>query len=291
MHSSPDRRTVLRASGVALLGGLAGCLETGALDGSSESPTDSPTLTPRGTPAATGTYADAPSGPESYPDRPDELTRESVVEYVRTYEHARVTNLLHEPDVADLHVECTGVHDTAAHGGHYALAHCTGYANYEDGLHADWGQRPALFFVAPTLTVRIEDLEDHYFHCSEVFAADDSSENFAAVCEGGDAAYEAYNVHPEPQTLSVTVAFLGDGGSETVLERTYEMGPAGGLRQGSVTYRKGTYRVTAALADGPEATTGWTLRSEQTYEDQPLTVLVTPHGGLRFHRPPFPEVR
>lgn len=295
MPSSLDRRDVLRAGGTTLLGALAGCLGGDALGDSTEMParpgTATPTPTPQGTPTATGTYADAPSGPASYPDRPDDLAPGTVVEYAREYEHARVTNTLHEPDVEDLHVECRAMHDTTAHGGHYALATCTGYANYADGLHADWGQRPALFFVAPELTVRIGDVEDRYFHCSEVFAAEDPSENFAEVCEGGDAAYEVYNVHPEPHTLSVTVTFLGDAGAETVLARTYEMAPVGGLRQGSVTYRKGTYRVVASLADGPEATREWTLRTEQTSEEQPLTVMITPQGGVRFRRPPFPELR
>lgn len=293
MPSDLPRRQALLAGGATVLGALAGCLASdrpGSPTGS-PSPTATPTHTPQRTPTATGTYADAPSGPEPYPERPGELTGDTAVEYARTYEHARVTNLLHEPDVEDLHVESRAVHDAAAHGGHYALATCTGYANYADGVHADWGQRPALYFVAPRLSVRIEDLEDHHFHCSEVFAAADPAENFADVCDGGDAAYQAYNVHPERHTLSVTVTFLGDDGPETVLERTYEMAPASALRQGSVTYRTGTYRVTASLAEGPEATAEWTLRSEPSSEDPPLAVFVTPHGGVTFRRPPFPAIR
>lgn len=238
----------------------------------------------------TGTYASQPSGPEPYPDRPGEMTRDAAIAYVAEFERVRTYNALHEADVEELSVDSRTAYDTAAHGGHHVLAAGSGYANYADGAHADWGQVPALYFVGPDLTVRVADYEDRYFHCSEVFAADDPAENFADECEGTHAEYRAYNLHAEPHDLSVTVSLVDDEQTQQVLEREYELGTTEGVQQGSVTRRRGTYRLTASLESGPTTTFRWELSSAPTYRDPPVTVLVTPAGGVTVRRPPFPEL-
>lgn len=304
---STDRRRFVQTAGGSLLAFLAGC--TSAAPGG-QSATETPTQTPTRTPTATGTYGDLPTGPESYPDRPTDFTPETVRAYVHDVEHARTHNTLYEPDMTDISLQCQTASDRAAHGGYYAFASCSGYANYPEA-HADWGQAPAWYFVSPELTVRVSDYDSQYFHCTDVFASEDPGENFAEVCEGGDAAYRVYNMHTESHTVSVTVEFLGaDGANETketkettevketneaneagrtVLEREYTLAPTAGVEQGSVTYRSGTYRLTASL-DELEATYWWELQSEPTYEDPPLVVLVTPAGGLTIRRVPFQRV-
>lgn len=277
-----NRRSYLATAGSVV---LAGCLSDVRAPG-----TRPKTGTDARTPDQTGTYASQPAGPERYPDRPGELTRDAAVAYVEEFERVRTYNALHEADVEEIHADSRTVYDTAAHGGHHVLASGSGYANYADGVHADWGQSPALYFVGPSLTVRAADYDDHYFHCSEVFAADDPAENFADACEGDDATYRAYNLHPTPHSLSVTVSLLGDGSPTTVLERRYDLGTTDGLKQGSVTRRRGTYRLTASLDSGPATSYRWTIRSAPTYEDPPVTVLVTPAGAVTVRRPPFPEV-
>lgn len=268
---------------------LAGCAG-GSLTSRSATPTATrvPTSTPIPTPTATGTHGDLPAGPRSYPDRPADLSPETVREYVHDVEHARTYNVLYEPDMTDSSLDCRTVYERESDGGHYALASCTGYANYPN-VHADWGQTPALYFVSDDLTVRVGDYDSQHFHCTDVFASEDPSENFAEVCGGGDAAYRVYNVHPEPHTVRVRVEFLASD-AETVLERQYTLAPATGVEQGSVTYRKGVYRVTASLDDGPEATYRWELETAQTREDSPVTVLVTPAAELTIRRVPFPEL-
>lgn len=283
------RRRVLAAAG-GLLTLLAGCTGGPAGGRSTATPSATPTRTPTPTVTATGTYGDLPDGPRAYPDRPADLTTETVREYVHDVEHARTHNVLYEPDMADSSVQCQTVYDAAAHGGHYALATCTGYANYPEA-HADWGQTPALYFVAPDLTVRVADYDDRYFHCTDVFAAEDPSENFAAVCEGGDAAYRVYNMHTEPHDVSVTVEFRGEDADETVLEREHALAPTAGVEQGSVTYRRGVYLVTATLDTGVEATYRWDLQSPSLTETPHVTVLVTPAGGLDVRRVPYRTVR
>jgi hypothetical protein len=122
-----------------------------------------------------------------------------------------------------------------------------------------------------------------------VFASDDPSENFAAVCEGGDAAFRAYNLHPDAHTVSVAVDYLGEDATTGVLQDEYFLGTTDAIKQGSVTYRKGTYRVTASLETGARASADWTLEREPTWEDPPLCVLVEPTGGLTIRHVPFHE--
>jgi hypothetical protein len=292
---SPSRRHLLQRVGAGLIAGVAGCTARPADDPSPEPTETEPTATPTPVLLPTGTYANKPDGPTDYPERPDQLTRETVVEYAKQFEYARTKNVLHEPNIEESSVESKAIYDTASAGGHYAIATASGYANYSDGVHADWGQLPAFYFLAPELTVRIEDLADQYFHCTDVFAAEDPEKNFAEVCEGGDASYRVYNFRPEFRDLTVTVEFLGEDGDQTadptpVLEREYGLRGTFGLKQGSVTYRRGVYRLTATLDDGTETAYRWELFSEPTYEDPPVSVIIDARGDLRVRRPPFPEL-
>lgn len=289
---STSRRQLLRSGGLCLAGPFAGCLGDDAAyppTGTADTTTASPTESLPDAPKFTGTYADDPTGPAAYPDSPADLTRETVTEYVQAFERARTENALHASDVTDLSASARTHYDTAAHGGHYVLAMGSGYANYEDGTHADWGQLPALYFVAPDLTVRIEDRADHYFDCEEVYAADDPAENFAQGCEGTSAEYQLYNFRPEERRVTVTVEYLGGDETETALERTRTVAGTTALRQGSVTYRRGTYRVTATLDDGREATHEWDL-SLAPDGSPTVTVLVTPVGGITVRTVPFDGV-
>ncbi|WP_276272599.1 hypothetical protein [Haloarcula litorea] len=284
----PTRRSLLRAAGLSAAA-VAGCA-TG--DGpATDTEGSTPTETDRPTPSATGTFADRPSGPKMYPEPPAEVTADAAVAFAEEFEAARVHNSLHEPDVTDLSARGTAAHDTAAHRGHYVVATGGGYANYEDGVHADWGQLPALYFVGPGLVVRTAELADRVRDCEDVYAAPERAGNFAPACEGDDASYRAYCLHPEPRELTVTVEWPGEDGATTVLERTHTVGYDRGVEQLGVTRRSGTHRVTASLADGPTATHEWDLATGPPEYGPPLTVLVTPTGGLRFHRPAFPEVR
>jgi hypothetical protein len=302
-RTPPSRRRLLAAvASSALAATTAGCLgdaigtapstpDPGAAETTPGDATDHDTV--RETTRAvteSGTYADAPSGPEAYPSRPDEVDRAAAVAFVEAFEYARTYNSLHEDDVEELSVSVESHYDRAAHDGHYALATTTGYANYADGLHADWGQSPALYYASADLVVRVGRFEDFYGDCRDVFASDDPTENFAAICEGGDAAFRAYNLHPEAHTVSVDVDYLGEEGATDVLAEDYFLGTNDAIQQESVTYRKGTYRVSATLETGARASADWPLDREPTWEDPPLCVLVEPTGGLAIRRVPFHEL-
>lgn len=68
----------------------------------------------------------------AYPDRPDELTRESVLEYVREHEETRVYND-HVDDVIDLSVACDVALDRVVDGTYYVVSRCVGAVEWEEG--------------------------------------------------------------------------------------------------------------------------------------------------------------
>lgn len=304
---SPSRRRVLHSLGVGLFGAVAGCggrepdtdrPPSTPTETATSSPSETPTDTPVQTPTATGTYVQGLGGPADYPDRPDDLTRSAAKEYVQVVEHARVENEMRsygDHEVEEFELRCRSVYDTHAHGGHYVLAGCTGYANYEDGSHADWGHSPGFYFVAPELTIGSGQPRPEHRDCQTVFAAEDDAKNFATPCEESAASVRVYGFHPEPHDLTVTVEFLGADGTATgspqvAFEREYALAPASGIRQNGVTYRRGEYRLTATLDTGAEATYRWSLSTAPSPDTPPVSVLVTPTAGVRIRRPPFPEI-
>lgn len=167
------RRRVLRLGAGALAGSLAGCL-SGALDESSDATTEGDATDEGGVTNATTEQttlpmgvdssipegsASLPAGPKSRPERPSDLTAESVREYVRTFEYRYVYNELHADETTAVDVEC-GVESVEANGDWFrAVAWCSGYANAErDGetVHADAFAEYATYFVGPDSTVRRE---------------------------------------------------------------------------------------------------------------------------------------
>ena len=289
--TTPRRRLLAVAASTATAAAIAGCL-TDAIGSDPQTPDDGPAMTESTTRAvtATGTYADAPSGPKSYPDRPTDASKAASVAFAEAFENARTYDSLHESDAETVSTSASTHHHRAMHDGHYVLATASGDANYDDGVHADWGQVPAVYYVSSDLVVRTGRYQDYDSDCEDVFASDDPSENFAAICEGGDAAFRGYNMHPDAHTVSVTVDYRGENRDERILEDEYFLGTNDAVQQGSVTYREGTYHVTAALESGAKATYDWTLQTEPTYDDPPLCVVVEPTGGLTIRRIPFDEL-
>ncbi|MDQ2074733.1 hypothetical protein RBH20_19585 [Haloarcula sp. H-GB4] len=277
----PSRRTVLQTGLVTFSTYLAGCT----------SPiTDKNARTPVSYDDS-GTFGETPDGPKSYPDRPDSLSPETISSYVREFEYARVYNSLHESDAETVSVDCTGVYDTGARGGHYALAACTGYANYADGGHADHGQGPAVYFVGDRLTVRIEDLDSRHRDYKDVFSAEEPGENVEQPGEGSSTGYRVYNLDTNAHELSVIVDFLGAFTPAEAFSTEYTLGPTSGILQDSVTYRRGEYRITAELANGSSASTQWTVTKDDDYGRHKTSIIVDPAGKLTIRKPPFSKVR
>jgi hypothetical protein len=100
-----------------------------------------------------------PEGPNSRPDRPDDLTAESVAQYVEAFERRWVYNELHRGESSSVHQEC-GVDSVTAHGeGFRVVAWCSAWVNFGEGettVHGDYFTQYATYYVGPDSTVRRE---------------------------------------------------------------------------------------------------------------------------------------
>lgn len=178
----PSRRRALQLGATVLAGSVAGCtsgLLTDESDsgepGSSETTTTEPTTTDSTTTDSTTTEptthslgvetslpegsVELPDGPKSPPERPEDLTAETVREYVKTFEYRWVYNHLYHGETTEVHEEC-GVDSVTEYGkGFRVVVWCSGWANYEsDGetVHADYFTQYATYFVGSNSTVRQE---------------------------------------------------------------------------------------------------------------------------------------
>lgn len=251
-----------------------------------------PSETPTPAPLPERTVADPPDGPEPYPDRPARDASDAAVTFVRQFEYAQGYNRLHESDAETISVDAQARHvRTVAAGGHYVLGSRGGYANYADGVHADLGTGPRLFFVSPEYVVRVPRSDNRLRNCENVDAADDATDNFATECSGDDARYAVVNLAPETREIDVTVSRVETsetasraGSGETVTDESYRLVPGRTVVFDGVTRRRGLYRLTVT-AGGRETTAEWDLRNGPG--ERPPTVVSTPRRRLTVDR--FPE--
>lgn len=167
----PSTRRELLTAGAVLLGGCTGGVGSGS--GTEPTPSGSATPTSTDTPTSTGTppateptpagEIDFPDGPKSPPERPDELTRETVREYVLMYERRYAYNALYENEYTEVSLTCEVLSVDAADPGYRAVVRCSGYSNTggpDEGtatateVHADWGSRRFVYRVTAASTTR-----------------------------------------------------------------------------------------------------------------------------------------
>lgn len=191
------RRTTLAVLAVALSVATAGCVATpGAAPSDADttatatdpSATDSPTqspppgdadTTPDGSPAGSPTHTPVagpatplpnetvslPEGPKVAPERPAELTAETVRRYAHTFEYRYVYNALWYDEYSDVTADCEVDTVERVDVGWQAIVTCTAYSNTggpTDGtaspteLHADWFTQSFTYLIDENSTVRRE---------------------------------------------------------------------------------------------------------------------------------------
>ncbi|WP_200530747.1 hypothetical protein [Halorubrum sp. LN27] len=240
-----DRRAFLRRAGGAVgsvgsCGGLAGCADL--VDGD-------------------GRRAVAERDP---PDRPDELTAESVGEYVAAYEEVRAHNRQAAAGAVEVSIDAAATFDHASGDDHYATAQHAGsvYHETDDGdrsvgeLYGD----PVPYLVTPDRTLRL-DVRRRTAETDRQGGEGDGSDGGAS--DGNDTAsgdervspplgVRLLNVTGEARELGLTVTRREVGDvetSETVADRGVAVGPETAVELRSIANARGGYRVTARMED------------------------------------------
>jgi hypothetical protein len=171
----PSRRRALQFGASALVGSVAGCTsglltdesdsdERGTATSTTPDSTASDSTTTGPTTHALGVETslpegsvEFPDGPKSRPERPDDLTAETVRQYVKTFEYRWVYNKLYHDETTEVHEEC-GVDSVTEYGvGFRVVVWCSAWATYESGgetVHADYFTQYATYFVGSNSTVR-----------------------------------------------------------------------------------------------------------------------------------------
>lgn len=157
---------------LAVLVLLAGCTSGGTATsqpGQTEATTDT---AERATTAATCTEStqstvnpirDAVT-PSAFPDRPDELTHDSVTQFVENYERAHKRNAILEPDTSSVGVSVTVQNVRTVEGGYLVTVDGVYYYNVADvvtrgtatEIHADGPPYTALYYVSEDRIQRTE---------------------------------------------------------------------------------------------------------------------------------------
>jgi len=291
----------------ALFGALiAGC----ATINDGPSPTSSNTLSPSvegdestsppaNQPSNQGTTVEAVSRtPKSSPERPAELTRETVVQYAKHSETTRQYNSvlsIYGSDADNVQVDSFEMRTVSDQDGYYVLLVYTGFADYPDGLHADLGG-VVLYFVSQDGTKRVKvdpPTEIRNVGCEDAITPDDSESG--GPCQegaGNGVAYRVVNLDQDTHTIDVQVERLGnasgaDSAGDDTITQSYQVNSDAAIYQGTVAFVDGTYRLTASIASDPDTmtTSEWEYQYPAGGSNDISTIIVTPSGRILVTEP------
>lgn len=215
--------------------------------------------------------------PFERPEKPDDLTNESVAEFVRRTEYVRTYNR-HREGMTEISVDCGANVTKRTENGFYAVAACGGWASNEEVV-ADFGSTAILYFVDETETIRVGRPESRHRPVNETYAADDPAENVNPPNQSA-AGFRVYNFADRSRNVSVSVTYLNQSNSERVLSAEYGLEPASAIVQDDVTVRRGTYRIEVRLETGEMVTFHWTVDGSRGYSWAETAIFVTPTGEL-----------
>lgn len=153
-----------RAALTALVGAvlLAGCVGGLGPSTGGESPANATDTPDDELPDLTLTL---PDGPKERPERPAELNRSTVRDYVLDFEYRYAYNSLWYSEHTEVNLDCSVDSVTEHRQGYNVTVSCTGYSNTggatEDGtatvLHADYFTQAFVYYVDADSTLRTSD--------------------------------------------------------------------------------------------------------------------------------------
>jgi hypothetical protein len=265
-----DRRAFLAGAG-GTAGALAGCADLAALGDSTVAERD-------------------------LPERPADLTPESVAAYVADYEEVRVHNEHARAGATEVSVEARATFDHAAGGDHFATAQHAGSVYYEDDGARSVGELygdPVPYLVASDRTLRLPVDRRRVGSGPSDRPPDETASPPLGV--------RLCNVADEPRELAVTVVRRGpngdaatdvdDASDEPVYSTTVALGPERAAELLGVTDVRGGYRVTASMEDDGVTGQGRIEVGLPSADRGPnVDVVVDEEAVSAWHLPSFEEV-
>lgn len=196
--------------------------------------------------------------PRDLPDRPDELTPETVAEYVAEYEEVRAHNRQAESGAVDVSVTAVATFDHADVDDHYATAQHAATVSHRDDsgnrsvseLHGD----PTPYLVTPARTLRMDVRRRRVDAENREYPDDATTDRPLGV--------RVCNVTEDPRELTMDVvrreasaeendlsAESGGRDTEPVAKTQVTVEPESALELRGITDVRGSYRVRARMAE------------------------------------------
>lgn len=228
--------------------------------------------------ASAGTCAvDIASGSKPCPAKPEPLTTESVVSYVREYEYAHTHNQLDSSP--QVNVNCNAALEQKAERGFYVMVACGGSA-YGPSGSGDKGKVPVIYYVDGETTLRVGNRD--FLAFEQPYHSDNASKNIAPPKSGSGADFTLYNFDDEDHTVSVEISYVGSEQVDPVVSEEYRINAVSQLVQREISVREGRHRMRASMSNGSYDEYTWELTSRGAPSWQSLAVVVTRQGPVQI---------
>ena len=257
------RRRSFISGAVVGAGGLSGCI--GSLGGT-----------------------DPDVSPHEFPDRPDQLTPESAVEYVAAYEETRVHNYHAEAGATEVTVEAVATFDYEADDGAHVTAQHAGTVYRDRDGERDVGELyspPVPYRVTPESTLRLDVERVRARDVDGEVSEDDGTDDDATEDDGtddepADPPLGVRTVNVTDHVREMTITIVSDGGDgDPVNEVDVTVGAGSAVVLVPMAIARGTYRVIARFEENGVVGEGRVdVELPGVERDANVDVVLTPDG-------------
>lgn len=223
----------------------------------------------------TGVSSSGYVSPEPTPQRPEELSRSNVVQFVSELERTTIHNRLVGDKAIRINVRCNSYLHAVYSSSYYIESTCTGYADYEDS-HVDLGRSTASYFINKSGTIRINDFRTKSRPPYKVLSSNNSSRNFLPPYQPAE--IRISNFDNSSFNVSLSVRHVGQDRSKIAINESYRIDSKQALVQRGVTKLKGEYEVMIQLDNKKVEQYSWNLTSPST--TPVLHIYVSPNATI-----------
>lgn len=228
----------------------------------------------------TGYYlAGTPLVAPSYPDKPADLTTQTVEQYATEYERAETYRALSELGTR-VSLTCNATVDRRTENGFYVIAACAATTRTLSGVGSG-GPVPHPYFINTTTTIRIDAEHRPSLTQETIYKPANETEH---VRPRG---LKVVNFDSTGHRVGVTITYENTTVPETAFATSYRIAGHSGVEQDAVTIREGVYTVNATLADGTSDTARWRVLESNWWAGD-ITIYITPDGDLAISNSPRP---
>lgn len=209
-----------------------------------------------------------PAVPE-HPEKPDQLTKDNVIEYVSGYERAEVYQARDPAEDTDFHIDCTSALDRVTDRGHYVTTICHGGFTNTEGGSGHFTTDRSFYLINETATIRVPT-ED---------------QKLKNQTNTGSFRGTFYIANFDNRDYSIRVRVENVTTDTVALNQSYEVREKRGIGQSHVAPPE-QYIITVSKNEREEVRYKWNITSDAVTRHSPA-IYITSTGKLLIR--PIPE--